>query len=319
MCIEMRQITSDVYSRYSGVHLQRRMGFTLVELLVVISIIALLIGILLPALGKARRRTKDVLGMNNQMQIVFAVSSFAMDNNGRYPESVATTTELASNIWHWQEPTMMTACSRRPRAEHRSISAYLHSYIKNASVMFSPSAPVQYEYLQQAWDAGDDWNNPESSYSTDSVYGTYCFYWNYVGFLGNNKHPFIGPRTFEGSPDENKLLVSDYFGFGHWRNQNIYGSNEAYGSSKKFNWGGITPGTEASSAFWSSQAYGGSSNFNILNIKLHAGYTDGHVEYYSPEGVVPMKVSFASDGRVPYPYSSSTDPGIFYLPGKGLR
>ena len=74
-----------------------------------------------------------------------------------------------------------------------------------------------------------------------------------------------------------------------------------------------------SSAFWSRPASGGSINLNTLNIKLHAGYTDGHVEPYCPAEVVPMKVSFASDGRVPYPYSSSTDPGIFYLPGKGLR
>jgi len=62
---------------------------------------------------------------------------------------------------------MLTACYPRTSLVHRSISAYLRSYIKDATVMFSPSAPRQYDYLQEAWDAGDDWDNPETSFPTD--------------------------------------------------------------------------------------------------------------------------------------------------------
>ena len=58
-------------------------GFTLVELLVVISIIALLMGILMPALQKARELAKRLLCGNDYRQIVVASLSYATDNDGR--------------------------------------------------------------------------------------------------------------------------------------------------------------------------------------------------------------------------------------------
>ncbi|MGA2442321.1 MAG: prepilin-type N-terminal cleavage/methylation domain-containing protein [Tepidisphaeraceae bacterium] len=62
-----------------------RRGFTIIELLVVIGIIAILIGILLPALMQARRQAKDLACESNVRQISQALLIYATENQGLFP------------------------------------------------------------------------------------------------------------------------------------------------------------------------------------------------------------------------------------------
>jgi prepilin-type N-terminal cleavage/methylation domain-containing protein len=63
--------------------MRKNRGFTLIELLVVIAIIALLIGILLPALGEARRAGKLAISMSNLKQFSVATGTYSADFEDR--------------------------------------------------------------------------------------------------------------------------------------------------------------------------------------------------------------------------------------------
>lgn len=80
----------------SRVFVQKRIGFSLVELLIVIAVIAILASILLPVLNQAKIRAQGIQCVNNMRQLMLGWQVYTGDNKGMYPPNASSGTAHAT-------------------------------------------------------------------------------------------------------------------------------------------------------------------------------------------------------------------------------
>jgi prepilin-type N-terminal cleavage/methylation domain-containing protein/prepilin-type processing-associated H-X9-DG protein len=157
-------------------------GFTLVELLVVISIIALLLAVLLPSLSKARELAKRMVCGTQVKQIGVGMAGYAMEYNDKMPWAggkTADTDEPTTHPWlvyrtgHNEEDwfrDMSTACVCGTMGKARPMRIaclFAAKLIPDGKIFYCPSNRTEnrrYDsYISSAF--GNAWGTPHQAYS----------------------------------------------------------------------------------------------------------------------------------------------------------
>lgn len=109
-------------------------AFTLIELLVVISIIAMLIALLLPALQAARRSAYAVACSSNQRQVFIAIATYAVETNDYMPQTI-----------YWHDALVAANLVGAPTPWGPNVTAGSYNFVRNRAEVFRCAAelPVQ--------------------------------------------------------------------------------------------------------------------------------------------------------------------------------
>jgi prepilin-type N-terminal cleavage/methylation domain-containing protein/prepilin-type processing-associated H-X9-DG protein len=99
--------------------MKRRSGFTLVELLVVIAIIAILAGLLLPALGRAKEKSWSANCLSNIRQIGVATVMYANENGDALPRSAHQGSSWVGTLQPYAGGTNLWRCPRDENKKRR--------------------------------------------------------------------------------------------------------------------------------------------------------------------------------------------------------
>jgi prepilin-type N-terminal cleavage/methylation domain-containing protein/prepilin-type processing-associated H-X9-DG protein len=209
---------------------RRGRGFTLVELLVVIGIIAVLIGVLLPALNKARASARTLACASNLRQVASATTLYVNENKGYYPPCFMgwknypvtggnyQSDAIRPFVWDYLEKygiktnqarSCTEAYSDLPETEIRIVGSNPASYLNQA-----------YTYRYNAVLGGVDWNGATPPINGGSV-------------------AFAAPLKFGKVPRSTKTILFADAGY-IYTYQTIFGdpthSNSTQGTSITSSW-----------------------------------------------------------------------------------
>ena len=190
--------------------MRKRSGFTLVELLVVIGIIAILVALLLPALGKAREAASSVQCMSNQRQVALAIFGFANDHRGYIPGG-------ADAIGIGQ---LISASDARPDSSLPDSVLVRLKYIRGRDVFRCPAMEANKGMIDAVLSSRIGWNF--------SYHYTHNFWWVGTQNRGiNSQEPDVGKIVYaslnanvrkigDAQPSSSTILLADRVSFVPW-------------------------------------------------------------------------------------------------------
>jgi prepilin-type N-terminal cleavage/methylation domain-containing protein len=127
----------------------RREGFTLIELLVVIAIIAILAGMLLPALSRAKARSQATACLNSVRQLQLALATYLQDSNDALPPNDTDPGNAAAPSTNSWDPNNVQVWF--PGYEHALKSTPLFAHAPATAVWRCPASQA---YVRDANGAG---------------------------------------------------------------------------------------------------------------------------------------------------------------------